>query len=165
MISDKIREAINGQINMEFNASYTYLGMSTWCDRNAFKGSALWLRMQSREEQAHGMKLHHFLLARDCDVELNQIAKPPVHYESLLNLFEKAYEHEQRVSESIDAIYKLAFDEKSFAALVELQWFLTEQVSEEQACREIVKQLRMVKDDPSAVLDLDRELGTRATAA
>ena len=69
------------------------------------------------------------------------------------------------MSQSIDAIYKLAFDEKAFAALVELQWFLTEQVSEEQACREIVKQLRMVKDDPSAVLDLDRELSLRATAA
>ena len=62
-------------------------------------------------------------------------------------------------------MYKLAFDEKAFAALVELQWFLTEQVSDEQACREIVKQLRMVKDDPSAVLDLDRELSLRATAA
>ena len=165
MISDKIREALNDQINMEFNASYTYLGMSTWCERHAFKGSALWLGLQSREEQAHGMKIHHFLLARDCDIELDQIAKPPVHYETLLDVFEKSYEHEQRVSQSIDAMYKLAFDEKAFAALVELQWFLTEQVSEEQACREIVKQLRMVKDDPSAVLDLDRELSLRATAA
>jgi ferritin len=164
MISDKIREALNDQINKEFNASYTYLGMSTWCERHAFKGSALWLGLQSREEQAHGMKIHHFLLARDCDIELDHIAKPPVRYETLLDVFESAYEHEQRVSQSIDAMYELAFDEKAFAALVELQWFLTEQVSEEQACREIVKQLRMVKDDPSAVLDLDRELSTRATA-
>lgn len=165
MVSDKIREALNDQINMEFNASYTYLGMSTWCERHAFKGSAQWLGLQSREEQAHGMKIHHFLLARGCDIELDQISKPPVDYETLLDVFEKAYEHEQRVSQSIDAMYKLAFDEKAFAALVELQWFLTEQVSEEQACREIVKQLRMVKDDPSAVLDLDRQLSLRATPA
>lgn len=165
MISDKIQDALNEQVNMEFNASYTYLGMSTWCERHAFKGSALWLRLQSREEQAHGMKIHQFLLARDCEVELKQIAKPPSGYESLLELFEKAYEHERRVSESIDSLYKLAFDEKAFAALVELQWFLTEQVGEERACREIVKQLRMIKDDPSAVLDLDRELSLRATVA
>jgi len=80
-------------------------------------------------------------------------------------VFERAYEQEQQVSRQIDALYELAFTEKAFAELVELQWFLTEQVQEEKSAREIVGRLQMVKDDPSALLDIDMELGNRTTAA
>jgi ferritin len=76
-------------------------------------------------------------------------------------VFETVLKQEQEVSAQIDALYELAFKEKQFAAFVELQWFLTEQVEEEQSAREILAKLRMVKDDPASILDLDRELGAR----
>ena len=165
MITKRIQEALNEQINIEFNSSHTYLGMATYCERNAFKGASVWCRLQSREEYAHGMKLYDFLLARDCDVNLDLIVKPPTNYESLLHVFQQAFDQEKDVTERINTLYETAFKERAFATLVELQWFLSEQVEEEKSAREIVRKLEMVKDDPSGLLEIDHELGLRATAA
>ncbi|HVT46788.1 MAG TPA: ferritin-like domain-containing protein, partial [Vicinamibacterales bacterium] len=77
------------------------------------------------------------------------------------DVFERALAQEQEVSRNIDALYELAFREKVFAAMAELQWFITEQVEEEKTVSEIVAKLHMVKDDPASILDVDRELGGR----
>jgi ferritin len=86
--------AINEQINSEFEASYTYLAMAGFCDRQKFLGAAKWLKLQSDEERMHGMKLFDFVLARDGAVELKAIDRPNVAFESLAAVFEKALEHE-----------------------------------------------------------------------
>ena len=158
-------EAINRQINSELSASYSYLGMSTWCERQKFTGAARWLRLQSQEEYMHAMKLLDFLMARDCDVQLRTIQAPHSPFSSLLDVFERALEQEQEVSHQIDALYEIAFHEKAFAAVAELQWFLTEQVEEEKTAREIVAKFKMVGNDAASLLDLDRELGARSSAA
>ena len=77
-------------------------------------------------------------------------------------VFERALEQEQEVSRQIDALYETAFNEKAFAAVAELQWFLTEQVEEEKTGREIVAKFQMIGNDPASLLDMDRELGARA---
>ena len=156
--------AINEQINSEFEASYTYLAMAAFCDKQKFLGAAKWLRMQSDEERGHALKLFDFLLARDGTVELKSIDQPPAEYESLAAVFEQALKHEQRVTTQINALYELCFTHKAFAEMTELQWFLTEQVEEEKTAREIVAKFRLVKTDPSALLDLDRELASRVVA-
>ena len=161
-MNQRVVEAINRQINSELSASYSYLAMSAWCERQRFVGAARWLRLQSQEEHMHGMKLLDFLLARDCDVKFVAIQAPQAPYASLLDVFERALEQEQEVSHQIDALYETAFNEKAFAAVAELQWFLTEQVEEEKSGREIVTKLKMVGDDPASLLDMDRDLGTRA---
>jgi ferritin len=156
--------AINEQINSEFKASYTYLAMAAFCERQKFLGAAKWLRFQSEEERLHGMKLFDFVLARDGNVELRTIDQPRVAYDSLSAVFELALEHEQNVTVQINSLYELCFKEKAFAEMTALQWFLTEQVEEEKVAREIVAKFRLVKNDPAAILDMDRELGTRSTA-
>ena len=156
-----VLSAINEQINSEFEASYTYLAMAGFCERHKFLGAAKWLRLQSEEERLHGMKLFDFALARDGNVELKKIDQPQVGFDSLPSVFEKALEHEQRVTVEINALYELCFREKAFAEMTELQWFLTEQVEEEKLAREIVAKFRLVKNDPAAILDMDRELGAR----
>ena len=155
--------AINEQINSEFKASYTYLAMAAFCERQRFLGAAKWLRFQSEEERLHGMKLFDFVLARDGNVELRTIDQPKVAYDSLNAVFEQALTHEQQVTVQINSLYELCFNEKAFAEMTELQWFLTEQVEEEKVAREIVAKFRLVKNDPAAILDMDRELGTRTT--
>jgi ferritin len=160
----RVFAAINEQINSEFQASYTYLAMAGFCDRQKFLGASKWLRMQSEEERQHGMKLFDFVLARDGAVELKAIAQPPVVFESLPAVFEQALAHEQAVTAQINSLYELCFTEKAFAEMTELQWFLTEQVEEEKNAREIVAKFRLVKGDPAAILDMDRELGSRTTA-
>ncbi|HEX7137446.1 MAG TPA: ferritin-like domain-containing protein, partial [Vicinamibacterales bacterium] len=82
-MNQKVCEAINEQINSEFESSYTYLAMAAYCERQKFLGAAKWLQMQAEEEQMHGMKLFRFVLARDGQVELDTIDKPKVTYESL----------------------------------------------------------------------------------
>ena len=160
----RVVEAINRQINSEMVASYTYLAMSAWCDRQKFVGAARWLRLQSQEEYMHAMKLLDFLLARDCDLDLQTVDGPPQKFKSVADVFEQALQNEQEVSRQIDALYEIAFREKAFSAVAELQWFLTEQVEEERTGREIVAKFKMVGSDPSSLLDLDRELGSRAGA-
>ena len=161
-MNQRVVEAINRQINSELSASYSYLAMSAWCERQKFVGAARWLRLQSQEENMHAMKLLDFLLARDCDVKFLAIQAPQAPYASLLDVFERALEQEQEVSHQIDALYETAFTEKAFAAVAELQWFLTEQVEEEKTGREIVAKLKLIGGDAASLIDMDRELGARA---
>lgn len=159
-----VLEAVNGQISNEFSASFSYLAMAAWCEHHQFTGAGHWLRLQSQEEHTHAMKLFNFVLARNHQASVAGIERPRGDFASLCDVFESAQKQEQAVSAQIDALYELAFREKVFAAMAELQWFITEQVEEEKTIREIVAKLRMVKDDPSSLLDLDRELGARAAA-
>lgn len=161
MLSKSVQQAINEQINAEFSSSYSYLAMSIFCQRQNFVGCAHWLRVQSEEEHGHGMRLLDFLLARDGDAELKSVTKPDASFATITSVFEQALEQEQQVSKKIDDLYELALKEKAFSALVELQWFINEQVEEEETAREIVGKFHLVKNDPAALLDIDRELGAR----
>lgn len=161
-MNPRVVEAINRQINAELSASYSYLGMSAWCERQKLTGAAKWLRLQSQEEYMHAMKLFDFLLARDVDVDLRPVQPAELPFNSLLDVFERALQQEQEVTRQIDSLYETAFNEKAFAAVAELQWFLTEQVEEEKQGREIVAKLKMIGDDAASLLDMDRELGSRA---
>ena len=157
-------DAINRQINSELSASYSYLAMSAWCECQKFVGAARWLRLQSQEEHMHAMKLFDFILARNASVDLKPLEQPRQTFASVADVFEKALEQEQEVSRQIDSLYETAFKEKAFAAVAELQWFLTEQVEEEKTGREIVAKFKMIGNDPASLLDLDRELGSRTGA-
>ena len=165
MLSTAVQEAINKQVNNELMASYSYLAMSMWCDRENYSGSAKWLRIQSQEEYGHAMRLLDFLLARHAKAELKAMKEPRGEYKSLLDVFETAYKQEQEVSKQINALYELAFKEKNFDAVVQSEWFLTEQVEEEKSGREIVAKLKMVGNDPPSILEIDRELGGRPAEA
>jgi ferritin len=162
-MNPKVLEAINRQINSELSASYAYLAMSAYCECQKFTGAARWLRLQSQEEHLHAMKLFDFVLARDRSVQLLAIEQPASNFKSVADVFERTLAQEQDVSRQIDALYETAFTEKAFSAVAELQWFLTEQVEEEKTAREIVAKFKLVGSDPASLLDLDRELGTRAT--
>src|SRR5262245_44495320 len=160
-----MQDSINEQINNELFSSYSYLSMAAWCEHNQFLGCAHWLRLQSEEERGHAMRLHDFLIARNCRVLFKPIAQPEVEFKSVVEVFEKSLAQEQKVTAQIDSLYEMAFTEKAFAALVELEWFITEQVEEEKTAREVVHKMHMVAGDPASLLDMDRELGSRAPEA
>jgi ferritin len=163
MLSQLVQDQINQQINNEFFSSYSYLAMSAYCQHEQFVGCAHWLRVQSQEENTHAMRLYDFLTARGGRVVLADIRAPHVEFSSLLDVFQQVLDQEQQVTSQIDALYELAFREKAFAALVELEWFIREQVEEEKTAREILHKFTLVKNDPASLLDLDRELGGRSS--
>ena len=129
MLSQVVQDKINEQINNELFASYSYLAMSAYCSHQQFNGSAQWLRIQSQEEYAHAMRLYDFLVARGGRVRLSKIGKTKRKFSSVVNVFENVLEQERTVSAQIDSLYELAFKEKAFAALVELEWFVQEQAN------------------------------------
>jgi ferritin len=165
LLNDVVQDSINEQINNELFAMYSYLSMSSYCEHKQFRGCAHWMRLQSQEEYGHAMRLYDFLIARQGRVKLRPIAEPQIEFKSIAETFEKALAQEQTVTQQINKLYELAFNEKAFAALVELEWFINEQVEEEKTARDIVYKFQLVKDDPAALLDLDRELGARAPDA
>jgi len=164
MLNEVMQEAINQQINNELFSMYSYLSMSAFCEHKQFLGCAHWMRLQSQEEFTHAMRLYDFLIARQGRVKLQPVAQPQIDFGSLVEVFEKALEQEQEVTRQINSLYELAFKEKAFAALVELEWFINEQVEEEKTARDVVYKFQLVKNDPAALLDLDRELGARQAA-
>ena len=163
MISPNLEKAINDQINNEFFASYLYLSMSAYCDRQSLGGFAHWFRLQSEEEKGHAMRLFDFL--SDCNgvVELKGIAAPATNFNSILALAEEAFNHEKKVSKRINDLYELALKEQAFAVQTHLHWFLTEQVEEEKSAGDIVAKLKLIGKEVAPLLELDRELGTRSS--
>jgi ferritin len=161
MISPVMQDAINDQINKELYSSYLYLSMAAYFENKNLPGLAKWMRKQSEEENAHGLKLYDFLLGCGGRVTLKAIAAPETTWKSDLACFEEVYAHEQKVTASIHALYETALKEKDYAAQVMLQWFINEQVEEEKNASEIVESLKRIEARETAVLMLDHRLGKR----
>jgi ferritin len=161
MISQKMQDAINAQIQAEFYSAYLYLAMSGEAETQNFKGSASWLRIQHQEELAHAYKLVDYLHDRGGRVSLKALDAPPAEFGPPLRIFEMALKHEQHVTALIHKLHETAVAEKDLAAQIFLQWFVTEQVEEEKSATDIVERLRLAGEKSSAVLYLDKEIGKR----
>ncbi|MFQ5840775.1 MAG: ferritin, partial [Candidatus Methylomirabilales bacterium] len=123
--------------------------------------SARWMRLQSREEASHAMKLFDYVLEREGRVVLQAIEQPPQKFKSPLDVFQQALEHERKVTGMIHRLYDLAGKERDYATQVMLQWFITEQVEEEKNAGEVVERIKMIGDQPAALFFLDKQLGAR----
>jgi ferritin len=161
MISQRVQDAFNGQVNAEAYSAYLYLAMSAYFESLSLKGMASWMRVQAQEETTHAMKFFDHIQSRGGRVVLTEIAPPPAEWDSPLAAFEAAYEHEKVISGEINKLVDLSITESDHASNAFLQWFVTEQVEEEESVLEIVDQLKLIGDDRSAMFLLERELGQR----
>lgn len=159
-----IQESLNDQIRDEFYASYLYLSMSAWFEAQNLPGFAHWMRSQSQEEQLHALRLFDFVTSRRGRVHLRGIGEPPHDFASPLDAVEQAFSHEQSVTAKINGLYELALQERDYATHVELQWFITEQVEEEQSADLLVERVRLAGADGAVLLLLDGQLQNRPTA-
>ncbi|MBI4428501.1 MAG: ferritin [Ignavibacteriales bacterium] len=161
MIPKKIQDAINEQIMHEFSSSYVYLSMSAYFQSTNLPGFAHWLMIQSREEYSHALKLYNHVIERGGKVELENIPKPKADFNNPLDVMKKVFEHEQKVTALIHALYELAVKEKDYPAQVMLQWFIEEQVEEEKNANEVIHLLKQVGEAPAGLIMLDRQLAAR----
>ncbi len=161
MIDEKIEEAINDQINAELYSAYIYLSMAADFGDRGLDGFESWMHSQTIEEINHAMRLYQYLNSRGGRVKLKEIEKPKIKWDSPLEVFKDAYEHEQYVTERINELADLADEKNDRATLQMLQWFIDEQVEEEESAEEIVDKLEMVEGDGRALMMLDKELGQR----
>ena len=161
MLSKKMTDALNGQINKELYSAYLYLAMSAWAENKGFKGFANWFQVQYQEETVHAMKIYNYLQEQGAAVVLDAIQKPPSEFKTLLNAFEETLKHEQFITKSIHELIDLAISEKDHATSIFLQWFVTEQVEEEANDNEIIGKLQLIGDKGHGLFMVDRELGAR----
>jgi ferritin len=164
MLSKKMQEALNAQINAEYYSSYLYLSMAAHCQASNLEGIAAWLRIQADEEMIHAMKIYDFVLERGGRVVLTAIEAPASEWESPLAIFEATYAHEQYVTERINKLVDLAIAESDHATNAFLQWFVNEQVEEEANADAVLQKLKLMADAPGGLFMLDRELGQRPPA-
>lgn len=161
MLSERVQQALNEQINREFYASYLYLAMAAHFEEQSLDGFARWMYAQSEEEYGHAMRILRHVLERGGHVELAPIAAPPAEFGAPLDVFQQSLDHERKVTGHIHDIYRLAMEEQDYAAQSLMEWFVNEQVEEEDTVGRIVDRLRMAGDDRAAILLLDAELGSR----
>jgi len=161
MLSKKLEEALNKQINAEFWSGYLYLSMSAHFAKEGKSGFANWFKVQAMEESQHATRLFDYVLSRSGSVILKPIDKVPHTWKSPLDAFKAALAHEKQVSAMINNLVTLAHEEKDYATASMLQWFVDEQVEEEETAQEYVDSLEMIKDNGFGIYTLDKELKSR----
>ena len=161
MISQRMRDEINQQINAELYSAYLYLSMATYFEEQGLPGFANWMYMQNEEETFHGMTFFRYLVSRGGRVDLLAIEEPPRSWESPLAVFEQVLQHEQKVTALINGLMTTARELSDYATENELQWFIAEQVEEEEHAEAIVRKLQLLRDAPGGLVMVDSELANR----
>ena len=138
MLSKKLHEAMNAQINAELWSAYLYLSMSMDAEAKGLKGVANWFFVQFQEEQDHARILMNYINSRDAKVELKPIAEVRTEWTSPLDMFKDTLEHEKVVTSMINNLAAIAAEDKDFASSNMLVWFVDEQVEEEESAREMI---------------------------
>jgi ferritin len=156
-----MQDAINDQIQKELYSSYLYLSMAAYFADKNLSGFAHWMRVQEAEEREHAMKLYDFILERGGKVNLKAIDAPKTEWTSTLEVAEEVAAHEAKVTASIYALYETALKDKDYPAQIMLQWFISEQVEEENNAAEIVANLKLIEKGGTAIYVLDHQLGKR----
>ena len=169
MVNEKMEAALNAQLNAEVYSGYLYLSMAAYFEDIDLAGFANWMRVQAaeeleHEELEHGMKFYDYIIRRGASVTLTAIEAPQTEWESPLAAFEHVLSHEQMVTGLINDLVDLAIEEKDHATNNFLQWFVEEQVEEEENAMENLAKLRLAGDDNSLLYKLNEEFAGRGTA-
>lgn len=164
MISERMQTALNEQIKHETFSAYLYAAMAADFQNKGLDGMAQWMKAQAQEELGHALRFFNHIHERGGRVELEAIDKPQATWDSPLAAFKAAYEHEQFITGRIDELAALADEENDRAAGIMLQWFVSEQVEEEDSVSKVIDTLKLVGEQGPGLMMADRELGQRVAA-
>ena len=158
MISQKMIDALNAQIQMEASASYLYLSMASWCDQKGMEGSAEFMYRQSEEERQHMLRIFNYINEADGHALAPGVQQPPSDFESVASMFKSVYKHEQKVTQAINDLLKLSYEENDHATLNFLQWYVEEQREEEAMMRNILDKIKLIGNSPQSLYFIDMEV-------
>jgi len=161
MFSQKLHNAMNAQVNAELWSAYLYLAMSLDAESKGYKGVANWFYVQFQEEQAHARIFMNYLNSRDAKVELLPIESVPAAWDSVLDMFRQTLEHEKKVTALINNLAAIAKEDNDYASINRLNWFIDEQVEEEESARDMIFNVEAVEDNKYGMYMLDKELAAR----
>ncbi len=160
-LSDKMLKELNKQYNIEVHSAYIYRNMAIWANAQDLPGMKSWMEHQYNEEMSHAEKIYNYINERNADVTLDKIDKPEGKWDSMLDVMKAALKHEEYVSSRFIELTDLANADKDYATTVFLQWFLTEQVEEEEQSMYWVKRIEKCNDQVGALMIVDGEMGRR----
>lgn len=161
MLSQRLNESLCDQIAKEFYSGYLYMQMAAWFEDTQLEGFGHWMRTQAQEESCHAMIQFNYVLEAGGKVTLGAVAAPPNDFQSPLDIFERTLAHEIEVTKSINAIMDIAIEEHDHATRSFLDWFVDEQVEEEDAANKILGKLKLIKADSNGLFMMDKELAGR----
>ena len=161
MLSQKLLDAINDQITFELYSGHIYLSMAAYCAEEGLDGFVNFFTVQEQEERFHGMKFFNYVVEREGRVRLGGFEAPLVEFDSLLDVFETALEHEKIVTKRIYNLMDIALEERDHASVSFLNWYVNEQVEEESTFSGLITKLKRIGDNNAALLNLDAELAAR----
>jgi len=161
MLDKRVQDAINDQINWEFYSGYLYLSMAAQFADLGMPGGQNWMTVQYQEELTHAQKMFDYVLQRGGRVTLEAIARPQTEWPDGLSMFKVALEHEEGVTARIFDMTSLALELKDHATHNFLQWFIAEQVEEEENASDMLHKFTLAGDQPAGLYQLDKELAAR----
>jgi ferritin len=161
MISQKMTDALNGQANREFYSAYLYLSMSAYFESNGLKGMANWMRVQAGEELVHAMKMYDYVVAAGGRARMLPVEEPQFSWGSPAEAFQHVWNHERAVTALIKALVGVSLSEKDDATNKFLQWYVDEQVEEEESSDAVLNKVKAAGGDARRLLAVDKELGQR----
>ena len=161
MFNKDLVSLLNNQINMEWYSAYLYLDISNYYIDKNLNGFGNWFTVQTQEERDHAMLFVKYLLNNSEKVVLQDVKAPNMSFKNFREPADAAFEHEKKVTESINKIYALAYDQKDYRTMQFLNWFVKEQGEEEKNTEDIVKKYDLFGNDAKGLYMLDAELATR----
>lgn len=161
MLSEKLHEALNDQMNFEFYSAHAYLAMAAYCTAEAYDGFANFFLVQAEEERFHAMKFYNFLSDLGYRATIDGFKGPHNEFTSVLDAFESALAHEKEVTKRIYHLSDIALDEREHATMAFLKWFIDEQVEEESTFDTLISKIKRIENDSNAIFMLDSELASR----
>ncbi|MCD5415579.1 ferritin [Candidatus Bipolaricaulota bacterium] len=165
MITSKMQSAMNEQIKHETFSAYLYFAMVAYFHSQNLDGMAQWMKAQAQEELDHAQRFFNHINERGGRIELQPLDKPQAEWASPIAAFKAALQHEKFITGRINDLANLADEENDRASGIMLQWFVTEQVEEEDSVSRIISMLERIGDSGHGILMADRELGRRVAEA
>ena len=159
LLSTKLSEAFNAQVNAEMWSSNLYLSMAVYFKKEGLNGFAHWMEKQASEELEHAHKMINYWIDRGGDIMIGQVNVVPTAWGSPVEVFEHVYKHEKYVSELIDKMVDIAEEDKDHASRDFLFGFVREQVEEESTAKGILDDLKNYGDHHYGIID--HKLGKR----
>ncbi len=158
MLSQRMIERLNKQINLEYYSANLYLQMSAWCDFKGYTGCSAFLKIHAEEERGHMHRLFGYVTETGGLPIVGAIDKPAHDFADLADVFKKTYDHEVAITGAINDLVAFALAEPDFSTFNFLQWYVAEQHEEEALFKGILDKIGVIGLDGKGVYFLDKEI-------
>jgi len=164
-MNDKIHALLNQQINKEFYSAYLYLAIANYYDEQDLDGFANYYTIQAQEERDHALLFLKYMQNNGLKVTFDAIDKPAFSFEDHLDPLVEAAKHERYVTALINAIYHECHEGKDYRTMKFLDWFVNEQMEEEDNADSMVSRFKLFGRDAKGLYSLDQEFAARVYTA